>query len=230
MNVMTDSWTPRLSEYIDGELTSGERHAVDAHLAECGDCRRTLEALQTVVARAAAATPRPPATDLWDGIAEQIGTVPRAIDTPPGRAAWRVSFTLPQLVAATLALMVVSGGAVWVGQHGGRATSIPSLGAANGREEPAAHTTAAVMTDGQYTKAIADLEQTLQNGRSSFDPSTVDVVEQNVAVIDRAIEQARQALGQEPANIYLNNHLTDLKQQKLSVLQQVTAAMALSSR
>jgi len=86
------------------------------------------------------------------------------------------------------------------------------------------------MTDGQYSRAIADLEQTLQNGRSSFDPSTIGVVDQNVAVIDRAIEQARQALGQEPANIYLNNHLTDLKQQKLSVLQQVTAAMALSSR
>ena len=226
---MTDRWTPRLSEYIDGELTAGERHAADAHLAECGDCRRTLAELRTVVARAAAATPRPPGTDLWDGIAEQIGR-PQAFDTPPRSAPWRVSFTLPQLVAASLALMVVSGGAVWIGQHGGRATSIPSLGATNSREEPAAHTTAAVMTDGQYSRAIADLEQTLQNGRSSFDPSTIGVVDQNVAVIDRAIEQARQALGQEPANIYLNNHLTDLKQQKLSVLQQVTAAMTLSSR
>ena len=220
---MNDRWTHRLSEYLDGELPRVERDALDAHLAECDDCTRTLRELRHVVARAAAATPRPPANDLWGSIASQIGRTSPPRAARPRHVPWRVSFTLPQLVAASLALAVVSGGAVWVGQHGGRATSIPSLSATNSHEEPEA---AAVMTDGQYTRAIADLDRRLQDGRWSLDPSTIDIVEQNVALIDRAVQQARHALDEDPADIYLNNQLTDLKQQKLSVLRQVTAAMA----
>jgi len=45
----------------------------------------------------------------------------------PRVAARRFSFTMPQLVAAGLALMVMSGGGVWVLQHGGRATEAPAV-------------------------------------------------------------------------------------------------------
>jgi len=37
---MNDQWTDRLSEYVDGGLASGERAALEAHLATCADCRR----------------------------------------------------------------------------------------------------------------------------------------------------------------------------------------------
>jgi ferric-dicitrate binding protein FerR (iron transport regulator) len=36
----------KLSAYADGELPAGERPAVDAHLASCGECRGALEALR----------------------------------------------------------------------------------------------------------------------------------------------------------------------------------------
>ena len=36
---MNDHWTDRLSEYLDGDLTAGERTALEAHLAPCGVCR-----------------------------------------------------------------------------------------------------------------------------------------------------------------------------------------------
>jgi anti-sigma factor RsiW len=220
---MSDTWTDRLSEYVDDDLTPDERRALDAHLVDCGDCRMTLAELRSVVARAAAVTPRPPERDLWDGVASQIGVKPSLDTLAARRAAWRISFTLPQLVAAGLALMVLSGGAVWVGQHGGRATALPELSAANGSGEAGVHRVPIVMPDPHYDEAVADLEQTLQRGRASLDPQTIAVIDRNVQAIDRAIEESRQALAQDPANIYLNNHLAEAKQQKLSLLRQAAA-------
>ena len=39
----------RLSEYLDGVLPDGERAALDAHLAECPECRTELESLRRTV-------------------------------------------------------------------------------------------------------------------------------------------------------------------------------------
>ena len=39
---MTDQWTDRLSEYLDGELLTGERTALEEHLVGCAACRATL--------------------------------------------------------------------------------------------------------------------------------------------------------------------------------------------
>src|SRR6266536_1240394 len=77
----------------------------------------------------------------------------------------RFSFTLPQLVAAGLALMVMSGGGVWVLNHGGRAASLPPLAA---NTQPGV--VPASLADPHYDEAIADLQQALQAGRSQLDP------------------------------------------------------------
>src|SRR5262249_11801788 len=50
---MTDLWTDRLSEYLDGELESAERLELERHLASCGACATALEDLREVAARAA---------------------------------------------------------------------------------------------------------------------------------------------------------------------------------
>src|SRR5580765_2911645 len=123
---MTDQWTDRLSDYLDDELRPGERAALETHLATCRECAVTLDELRALVARAATLTPRPPATDLWPGIAPRLDRAGTVTPFQPRVARRRFSFTMPQLVAAGLALMVMSGGAVWVIQHGGRATEVPA--------------------------------------------------------------------------------------------------------
>src|SRR5258708_5774068 len=120
---MADQWIERLSEYLDDELAPAERAALDAHLTTCRDCAVTLDELRAVVARAASLRPVPPASDLWPGVESNL--TQRSNVMPFGRSVRRFSFTLPQLVAAGLALMVLSGGAVWLSQFGGRATSLP---------------------------------------------------------------------------------------------------------
>jgi anti-sigma factor RsiW len=49
---MIDSWTDRLSDYVDGELDPATHAALEAHLATCASCRATRDELQHVVARA----------------------------------------------------------------------------------------------------------------------------------------------------------------------------------
>src|SRR5438046_10540291 len=86
---MNDTWTERLSEYIDGTLPDAERTALEAHLASCAACRTTLDELRRVVARARALDDRPPAADLWPAIAGQIGVSSgghRVVGRAEGRA------------------------------------------------------------------------------------------------------------------------------------------------
>ena len=116
---MHEEWTDTLSDYLDGELPDEERRAVDAHLRGCAGCSAVLNELKRVIVRAqgVAVAPRPPAADLWAGIAARIDLSRRRADsivvsfTP--RAPRRVTFTLPQLAAAAVLIAAVSGGLVW---------------------------------------------------------------------------------------------------------------------
>jgi hypothetical protein len=250
---MHEEWTDQLSEYLDDELSPGERASVDAHLAQCAECARTLDELRRVVATARALTPRRPARDLWSGVAERIATdsplsaagtggpqdnrAPVAPFRP--RQPWRVSFTLPQLAAASLLLAAVSGGLVWE-LHGrpGRVNTGSERVAADVRLGPDSRSTAVpgpdvpssaprisavAFADVQYDAAVADLERALEKGRGRLDKSTITIVEQNLDIIDRAIGQARQALEADPANSYLSSHLVETRRKKLDLLRRATA-------
>ena len=218
---MAHEWSDRLSEYIDDELSATERAALEAHLATCRECAQTVGELREVVERARRLPARPPAADLWPGIEPQLtsassGPLPFRVRTNR-----RFSFTLPQLAAAGIALMVMSGGGVWVLQHGGARTSMPPVAAV----DPASPVVpaAAVLADPRYDDAIADLQQALDAGRKDLDPTTVRILEANLAAIDQAIEQSREALAKDAGNVYLHNHLADARQRKLALLRRATA-------
>jgi hypothetical protein len=51
----------------------------------------------------------------------------------------------------------------------------------------------------------------------------VRVLEQNLATIDKAIAQSRQALEGDPGNTFLNSHLISARQRKLALLRRATA-------
>jgi anti-sigma factor RsiW len=88
---MSEHWTDRLSEYLDGELGPADAAALEQHLVSCDECRATLAELRSIVAAAAALPVAEPPRDLWAGIASGIGTRQsqaegRADDQAPRRA------------------------------------------------------------------------------------------------------------------------------------------------
>jgi hypothetical protein len=229
-----EHWTDRLSEFVDGSLDAGEAMALEAHLAECRTCAEALAGLRAVSARAVALEPREPERDLWPAIAARLE--PRDARRPWFAAAWRgladalralterrLSFSLPQLAAASLALVLVTGGVAWMALRSRPPASVAPAPVASG---PALSPGAATVGLAQYDVAIAELEHALAARRGDLDTSTVRVVEQNLAAIDRAIVEARRALAADPTDPYLNDHLASTMRRKMGLLRVATAAAA----
>lgn len=219
-----DHLNEQLSAYLDGELSAEEIAAADAHLAACAQCRADYEGLKRVLRRAGSLDDVPPETDLWSGIQSRIGSA-STTDVIPLSSRRRVSFTLPQLAAAAIALMALSAGAV-------RLATAPS---ATSHQLPAPNVTATAVTNpgditiASYDSAITGMQQLLRERRGSLDTATVRVVQQSLAVVDAAIKQARDALARDPGNMYLNGQLQRTLDRKLDVLRQaVTLPMARS--
>jgi hypothetical protein len=161
------------------------------------------------------------------------------------RPAFRFSVSLPQAAAAALLLALLSGGGVWmalrhasgvagngVAARPGASGPIAGAGEAttSPRTAPVIDYVAPGATNAQYAGfdpshydvAIAELERTMHEHRSELDTSTVRVVEQNLAIIDHAIDQARRALAADPASPYLNGHLAQQLRLKMDLLRRVT--------
>jgi anti-sigma factor RsiW len=212
---MSDQWTDRLSEYLDGDLSEPERAAVKAHLETCADCAGTVADLRRVVRRARLLVERPPARELWPGIAARIGAGPRRR---------RISFSVPQLLAAGIALAVLSAGGAWL-LHPGPA-GVANIGS---RSAPGAPVATVGMTGSAaptYASAVDDLERILAEGRGRLDSTTVRVLEQNLALIDQAIVQAQRAVAADSANVYLNTHLAETMRRKIDLLRQAAALVS----
>jgi hypothetical protein len=218
-----DAFTDRLSDYLDNEdLSAAERATIEAHVGECAECRATLAELRAVASIAASLPDAPPANDLWTGIANRLPAAESKVVS--FRAPRRFSFTLPQLVAAGLALMVLSGGMAWMARRGDPRAALPPVVAEN--VQPPAEDeslTRISFADSQFDAAVADLERVLNEHRNRLDQDTVRILEENLLSIDQAIEQSRKALRADPANVYLNNHFAASRNRKLALLRRANA-------
>jgi Tfp pilus assembly protein PilW len=78
-------------------------------------------------------------------------------------------------------------------------------------------------SDQVYGKEIDMLQNIVSQRRTQLDSSTVAVIEKNLKIIDRAIEQSRAALAKDPASRMLDQQLTHALDKKVELLR--TAAM-----
>jgi anti-sigma factor RsiW len=199
-----DQW---LDAYLEGGLTPAQRGQMKNHLAECAGCRARADEMRAVMA-AATALPRNirPARDLWPGIA---GRLPARRRPPLPWRGW-----IP-LAAAALLLVAVTATITW------RLSRGPAAGTP-ARAASASPALAAFAADRDYVLAAADLERVLSENRDRLAPSTVALLERNLAVIDSAIAEARAALEADPANADLRALLWSVQRQKLDLLDRAT--------
>ncbi len=245
-----DRWSDRLSEYLDGGMKTAERERLEAHLTECAACSVALADLREVVARALTLEDTPPLHDLWPAIEAQLtprkaGARARGETIVDGRAWWgrRFDLGLPQLAAAVIVLVTLSAGAMWLALRGptlpgvretAPAGTLASGSAAAPERIPGALTrppagTAIEATPAsagggnpRYEAAVAELEKSLEEGRGKLDPRTLQVVEQNLRIIDGAIEDARRAIAADPGNTWLRSHLAATMKRKVDLLRAAT--------
>lgn len=221
---MSDQFTGQLSAFLDGELDDLARARLETHLGECLDCTRTLADLRAIVAAAPHYQGREPARDLWQDIARRLDEAEVVPITPrprvlasPRRFGWK------ELIAASIMMAAVGGGAVWVAL--GRVT--PEAPVATATPEPSApELDNAAFADQQFDAAVRDLELLLAQGRDRLDTATVRTIEQSLARIDDAILEARNAIQRDPANAYLSRQIAANMRRKLNLLRVATQAIA----
>ena len=202
---MTHPQTELWSDYIDGELSLADVRELEAHLEVCDECRLLLDDLRRVVARAGTLEDRPPRADLWPRVSAQVGFARR-----------RFAFSMPELLAAGIALMLISGGGVaYLLRDRAGAPEVSTMRPS----EPVVRT---VSTGEGYDAAIGQLQLELAKGRGSLDSSTTRVIEEKLALIDQAILDAERAVAADPGSEYLRAHLTRSRLNKLDLLRRAT--------
>jgi hypothetical protein len=210
-------WTDRLSEYMDGELDRAERAMADRHLAACSACAMVLAELQELVSATALLPEVPPQRDLWPQISRRLAPRPTLAGIDPTVIPFarrkRVVLSIPQLVAAGLALMLLSAGGMWIAT--GRPASDPIL--------PVAYEAYPDAFLAAYDPAMAEVEAEYQRRREELDPETILVVERNLALIDLAIREARDALTADPSSGFLSGHLAETMRRRMSLLREVAS-------
>lgn len=239
---MSDQWSERLSEYVDGHLTDEEVRRLEEHLGACPSCRTAVDELRAVVARARSLEDRPPPRDLWPaieskledgaegGVAADVVELDVARRSRGGRVR-RVVLSIPQLAAAAVALLVVGSAATWAAApalRGGPGEGVPVAGAGEAGGAISAVSAGAAAADPAMAREMAALEETLARRRDRLDPNTVRIVEKNLAVIDRAIRESRAALDVDPGNPFLEEHLEGAVERRLDYLREATRLLRTS--
>jgi tetratricopeptide (TPR) repeat protein len=225
----------QLHDYLDGLLPPDMVEAMDAHLAGCDACQAELAALAELLDDLASLPDEArPERDLWGGIEARISEAPGEVEepevaviplTPRLAARRRISLTVGQLLAAGIVLASISAGTVWMALGSGAVPdAMPAM--AGGQPEGLMQVDQAYQ---DYDEAVEELEEILRQGRQVLDPRTVLVLEESLAEIDAAIEDAREALAADPASPELAWALTNNMKKKLGVLRQAAGIIQSST-
>ena len=215
-----------LHRHFDGELPARESWELEAHLRECRSCAAAYDEIREM-AEMVAELPDAiePPHDLWAGIAARIGNPENELANRRFRRERRIRMAVVMSWFGAVAAALVLG--VGLGRiFPGNSPQTASGGGTGTAPVPAVTPTAMLASyeEPAYDQAVAELEAILAAMREDLEPETVQVVEENLAIIDQAIAEARAALLQDPANQQLHSHLSHTMKKKLDVLRMVTGA------
>jgi hypothetical protein len=222
---------PDLEPYFDGpEGNLPER--VRQHLADCDACSSELASLTRLRARARLLPAEiRPSRDLWPAIATRVAGPASAAEagvTPIRRPAARAG-SAPRwhsLAAAAVVLVVISATATAVLLRGSDDEPMAVVASPPAEARPAG-LAAFASADVEYRHTVETLEAELDARRGELSPTTVAAVEQNLAIIDNAIAEARRALAADPTSADLPLLLSGVYRRKVELLRQ---AVDLSAR
>ena len=166
-----------------------------------------------------------PSKDLWPDVMQRITPVAPELRKSAGGP--QFTFTLSQLAIAASLLIAVASGLTYLATNrpvptGGGQEVIQAYREPAGTPEPG-QIVPANFADAQFNAAVSDLERILRDDRDRLDPRTVLILERNLKAIDDAINEARMALDQDPANPFLNSHLADARRRKIDLLRHATS-------
>jgi len=223
-----------LQDYREGLLSREQHESIRAHLEDCASCREELEALSELMdGLGELPVEAEPSRDLWPQIEWRLGNGSGVAQPEPEQARTlpRRQVTLPawQLLAAGMALALLSGGAMWAALSGGPQGSVPTPVASAPVRDALVRPVGWETALDEYDEAVADLEDVLELGKDVLDPETIRILEENVQIIDRAIEEAQEALSLDPGSRALGRFLAENLRRKINLLRSAANAVYANS-
>ncbi len=207
----------RLNDWIDGLLEPADAEAVEAHVSACEACRAGADRLHALLEMAAALPESidPPA-GTWEAIAA------RTVELGRTRREVLRSLRLPLAAAAVVLVAVSAGATALLLRDAGRAGTgstvavAPVAAPAGGPVLVAAEDT----FEREYGRLLAEFRAR----QDALDSATVAVVEENLRIIDAALERARSALQADPGNRALPLLITETHRQRIAVVERALRA------
>lgn len=223
-----------LDDTIDARLDEADRKRVAAHLDACPDCEAEARALRGLVNELRSMPEAiEPASDLWPAIdarldeEEEYDAPELASPEPPARfwtapvrpGLWQGLLAASVLLAAFALGYVIR--PMLEPVPDAPAVSGPAPGtAAASREAPR------VAAEISLLEVKQQLRASLDRHRESLSPETAQMVDRNLAVIERSIEEIRKALRDDPGNRELKNMLMAAHRREINLLRRVNEVAA----
>jgi len=221
----------RLNDCLDGLLSPPERTGVERHLEGCASCREFLAAMRSLRERTAS-LPRSlePERDLWPGIRE--GLPARRAGLPKSRAgfpAWARGWGGLMPAAASVVLVILIAAAVVIGlrrsavPRGPVEGGLPGAGTAQvarAGQEPLE------MAEAEYRAATEKLLAALRSERQGASPEALKVIEENLRIVENAIQEIRRAAAGHPGRRVDERMVTNLYRTRFELLRQAVRLFA----
>ena len=191
----------QINDLVDETLSDDERARALQHVAACAECRAEVDGLRAMVHRVA---------QLPASIQPERDLRPQVWARADRKTLWTWRYPL---AAAAIALIAIS--------------SVVTLLLTRGDEGPVIREAATqtqtvdlVSLEREYSTEVEDLQRMLRVNRESLSPETVRILEENLRIIDSAIQEARTALERDPGSNMLGELLRSAYQRKLELLKQ----------
>src|SRR6267378_854419 len=208
-----------LSDYVDGDLSIEDRRQLAAHLDDCVPCFSVSEDIDAIVSfcrdHRGEYDPVPNSRAMWIRIRNTIDTdlevaQAQSVQTfEPGAGIWarlgmtKWQLTFPQLIATVSAIAIAVS---IITTASLRKIGNVSAGSETAISEPGARRAPAVRNSGtdldsrisQQQLDINYLNQRIEQRKAQWSPQIRSAFEKNLLVIDRAVNESRQQLVQNP--------------------------------
>jgi hypothetical protein len=200
-----------LDEDPDRRIESADAEAVEAHIEACPECAEAREALLALRDRVAD-LPRSvePRRDLWPEIEGRIAAA-KVVRPGFGRRA---------LLAAAASVLVVASvvTAYLVGRQQAQSAAIV-VPVQQTLAEEVLQASFADIGIHDYQATRQQLLDVLEKRRDELSPATLDVVFTNLGLIDEAMDEIAEALGEDPGNELLMRQLVLTYRQQINLLE-----------
>ena len=213
---------PLLDALVDGELDADRAAAIQAHLGVCTGCQARLDATRELVEAARSLAPIDPPDSLLGATFQRLAVVAaEEAERPPmwwWWKAWRKT-----ILAGGLASLAVGAFALSLVVRARRQKEPPPRPPITSVPETDLYLEAVrevARADEEHARAVAELRQIVAEERPRWRPEVARAFDENLAVIDRAVQRQREIARRQPGDFAAQDALASAYKKELDFLQE----------